>query len=265
MPTRETSPIGAPCWVDLATSDTDRSRAFYSEVFGWVAEEPAEEFGGYFNFTKDGVQVAGCMASQPGSGVPDLWTVYLATDDARKTIDAASANGGRVHVEAVPVADLGTMALISDAGDAAIGIWQPGTFPGFGVFGEAGTPSWFELHTRDYDAAVGFYRNVFRWDTDVVSDTPEFRYTTMKHGDGWLAGIMDASGFLPDGVPAHWSVYFGVDGTDASLAKIVELGGSIVMAAEDTPYGRLAAATDATGAQFKLVGPNASMPADSSS
>ena len=72
----------------------------------------------------------------------------------------------------------------------------------------------------------------------VASDTPEFRYTTLGEGDEQLAGIMDASAFLPEGVPAHWSVYFGVDDADAALAKIVDLGGSIVMAAEDTPYGR---------------------------
>lgn len=263
MPTRETAPIGAPCWVDLMTSDTGRSQAFYCQLFGWTAEEPAEEFGGYVNFSKDGVLVAGCMASQPG--MPDIWSVYLATDDARKTLDAATANGGQVVVSAMDVGDLGTMGFVTDAGGAGIGIWQPGLHQGFGVFGESGTPSWFELHTRDYQAAVGFYRTVFRWDTHVVSDTPEFRYTTLRHGEGWLAGIMDASGFLPDGVPAHWSVYFGVDDTDAALAKIVDLGGSILRVAEDTPYGRLAAAADPTGAQFKLVAPNAAMPASNSS
>jgi predicted enzyme related to lactoylglutathione lyase len=72
---------------------------------------------------------------------------------------------------------------------------------------------------------------------------------------------MDASAFLPEGVPAHWSVYFGVDDADAALARIVDLGGAIVMAAEDTPYGRLATATDPNGAQFKLVAPNEAMPA----
>ena len=78
MPTRDTAPIGAPCWVDLMTSDTERSRAFYCDLFGWTAEEPAPEFGGYFNFASDGVRIAGCMASQAGSG-PDTWSVYLAT------------------------------------------------------------------------------------------------------------------------------------------------------------------------------------------
>ncbi len=261
MPTRETAPVGAPCWVDLTTSDTDRSRAFYSQLFGWSAEEPAEEFGGYFNFTKDGVRLAGCMPSQLGAGMTDTWSVYLATDDAGKTLDAAVANGGQVYVQPMPVADLGTMAFAGDVGGAGIGLWQPGVHPGFRVFGEPGTPSWFELHTRDYAAAVAFYRDVFRWDTHVVSDGPEFHYTTMRDGETWLAGIMDASGFLPEGAPSHWSVYFGVEDTDAALGRIVELGGAIRSPAEDTPYGRLAAAIDPTGAQFKLVAPNAAMPA----
>jgi predicted enzyme related to lactoylglutathione lyase len=154
----------------------------------------------------------------------------------------------------------------SSATPAAPGsVWQPGRHQGFGILDEPGTPSWFELHPRDYQVAVDFYRTVFGWDTHVLSDTPEFRYTTLRQGEDWLAGIMDASGFLPDGVPAHWSVYFRVDDTEAALAKIVALGGSIVMAAEDTPYGRLAAAADPTGAQFKLVVPNAAMPAHSTS
>ena len=188
MPARETAPTGAPCWVNLMTSDTERSREFYSQLFGWTAEEPAQEFGGYFNFRKDGVRVAGCMASEPGSDRPDAWSVYLATDDAGKTLEAAVAGGGQVVVQAMAVGDLGTMAFITDVGGAGIGVWQPGLHQGFGVLGEPGTPSWFELHTRDYQAAVGFYRDVFGWDTQAMSDTPEFRYTTLREARasaGW--------------------------------------------------------------------------------
>jgi uncharacterized protein len=265
MPTRQTAPIGAPCWVDLRTSDTERSRTFYRELFGWAATDPAPEFGGYFNYTKDGVMVAGCMANQPPPGAggpesepqPDGWSVYLATDDAAKTLDLAAAGGGQVQVPTMVVGDLGTMAVVADPGGASIGVWQPDTFQGIGVLGEPGTPSWFELHTTDYPAAVAFYRDVFRWDTHVMGDSSEFRYTTARDpsGEGWLAGIMDASG-SQHGTPAGWTVYFGVADADAALARIVELGGTIVTAAEDTPYGRLAAATDATGAAFKLAGPN---------
>jgi predicted enzyme related to lactoylglutathione lyase len=64
---------------------------------------------------------------------------------------------------------------------------------------------------------------------------------------------MDASGFLPDGAPASWNVYFSTDDADKTLAQVTELGGSIVIPAEDTPYGRLATATDPTGAVFRIV------------
>ena len=261
MPTRDVAPIGAPCWVDLMTSDTDKARAFYAQLLGWGAEDPQPEFGGYFNFTKDGAWIAGGMSTQDDPARPVVWSVYLATDDAEKTVAAAQDNGGQVIVPPMAVGDLGTMFVVTDPGGAAIGGWQPGTHPGFRTYGEANSPSWFELWTRDYEASVAFYRNVFRWDTETVGDTPEFRYTTLKGEDGYLAGIMDASAFLPDGVPAHWSVYFGCDDADATLKRIGDLGGATVVPAEDTPYGRLATAKDPQGAQFKLVAPNDQMPA----
>ena len=110
-----------------------------------------------------------------------------------------------------------------------------------------------ELQTRDYEQTVDFYRDVFTWDTHAMSDTPELRYTTLGEGENMLAGIMDAKQFLPNGAPASWSVYFGVEDADVALAQIAELGGKVVRPAEDTPYGRLAVATDPTGTRFKLV------------
>ncbi len=256
MPKRDSAPVGAPCGVDLMTSDTDKSRAFYRELFGWTSEQAGEEYGGYINFDRDGVRVAGCMSKMGGPPeMPDVWSVYLAVEDAQATADAASDHGGTVIVPPIDVQELGRMVVLTDPGQAAIGAWQPGLHTGFGALAEPGTPTWFELHTRDYEATVGFYRDVFGWDTHVASDVPEFRYTTLGEGHNGLAGIMDASAFLPEGVPAHWSIYFGVTDADASLARVVELGGAVVMAAEDTPYGRLAAATDSTGAMFKLVQP----------
>ena len=148
---------------------------------------------------------------------------------------------------------MGSMAVVTDAGQAAIGAWQPGVHKGFTVLGEPGTPNWFELHTRNYQASVKFYRDVFGWDAHVASDTPEFRYTTLGEGDSALAGIMDATAMLPDGVPANWQVYFGVEDADAALDKIVELGGAVIRPAEDSPFGRLAEAADPTGASFKIV------------
>jgi uncharacterized protein len=253
--TRPTSlPTGAPCWVDLASSDQDKSTAFYGELFGWTVHDPGPDYGGYLQFHKDGLIVAGCMHNGGQLGTPDGWSIYLASDDAEATCAATEANGGQVLVPAMDVLDLGRMAIITDVGGAMIGVWQPGEHKGFGILAEPNTPGWFELHTRDYDPTVAFYKTVFGWDAHTTGDSPEFRYTTLFEGESQAAGIMDASGFLPEGVPAQWSVYFQVDDTDKALEQITALGGSTVQPAEDTPYGRLATAADTTGGVFKLVG-----------
>ena len=256
MPQPDHTTSGAPCWVDLMTSDSTKATEFYGQLFGWTAEEAGEEYGGYINLSKDGKYVAGCMPSQPDTGPPNTWSLYLNTNDAKSTADAATTHGGEVLAPVMQVMDAGSMAVIKDAGGAVIGAWQPGVHTGFDVIGEPGTPTWFELHTRDYTASVEFYEDVFGWRTHVAGDSDEFRYTTLGEGDSALAGIMDASAFLPDGVPAHWSIYFGVEDADAALAKIEELGGSVILPAETTPYGRLAQAADPLGAMFKLVDPS---------
>jgi len=257
MPSRDSAPIGSPCWADLWTSDVDASRTFYAELFGWEAQAPSPEFGGYFMFTRDGVPVAGAMGDMGDMAANDAWKIYLDTDDIAKTLEGAEAAGAQVISPAMPVADLGTQAVLIDPTGAQVGAWQPGTFPGFTVLNEHGAPSWFELHTRDHAGAVAFYRSVFGWDTDAVGDTDEFRYTVMRHpsGEGELAGIMDAAAFLPEGVPSSWSVYWEVDDADAAVARVAALGGAVVLEAADTPYGRLATVSDPAGAQFKLRTP----------
>ena len=254
MTIRQNVPQGAPCWIDLMSSDTEKSVAFYTALFGWTANEPNEEFGGYRNFLLDGEEVAGLMAAQQES-VPDVWSVYLAVDDAEKVVELAKTNGGQVYVEPMAVGDLGTMAVVADAGGAMIGMWQPGEHRG-GVVGTGGAPCHFELYTRDYDRSVQFYKDVFGWQPEISADEPDFRYTMLPVGDGENAGIADATDWLPEPAPAHWTMYFAVDDVDATLARVNELGGATITGGEDTPYGRLGTAADSTGAQFRLQTPN---------
>jgi predicted enzyme related to lactoylglutathione lyase len=93
---------------------------------------------------------------------------------------------------------------------------------------------------------------VLGWRTEVVSDTDEFRYTTAWFGDHQLLGVMDGTGILPDGLPSTWTTFFGAEDVDRTLRLIIDNGGAVVRPAEDTPYGRLAAATDPTGTGFNL-------------
>ena len=254
---------GDPCWVELFTSDPDRSITFYGELFGWTVEV-AEEYGGYLTFRKDGDAVAGGMRNPGGAEGPDQWTTYLTTTDANTTAASVPKHGGAVVVEPMAVGDLGTMAVFADPSGAGVGAWQPGVHRGFGAVGivsggqwkdHVGRPSWFELHTPTYSEALTFYREVFDWrDPFVVSDIPEFRYTTIHSATPMLGGVMDASAILEPGATGGWNVYFGVDDVDAATKQIVRLGGSVEMEPQNSPYGRLAAVVDPLGVRFRIGG-----------
>src|ERR1017187_7103417 len=96
MTTRESAPIGSPCWVDLWTSDVDGSRKFYSELLGWEAQEPSPEFGGYFMFTRNGVPVAGGMGDMGDMLADNTWKTYFATDNIEGTLKVSEAGGAQI-------------------------------------------------------------------------------------------------------------------------------------------------------------------------
>jgi uncharacterized protein len=249
---------GTPCWVDLLSSDVERSRAFYTELFGWTAHDAAAEFGVYANFRSGGHNVAGLIGNSPESDpLENNWTTYISTADIAATADAASAAGGQIISPPVQVGDLGSMALVSDPSGAVFGLWQPGSHIGFTKYNEPGTVTWDEHHSKNFAASTAFYESVFGWHMDRTSDTDEFRYYQAQIDGETVAGLMDSSSILPAGVPSHWAVYFSVDDVDAAVAKSTELGGSVLRAPQDTPFGRMADLSDATGAKFKLHGPTA--------
>jgi uncharacterized protein len=252
VPIRNGAPLGAPSWIDLTSSDVERAQDLYGAVFGWTFESAGPEYGGYINAAKDGRPVAGLMANRPEFQTPDNWATYFHTADINATVSAVAAAGGASCMGPMEVPAKGHMSLATDPSSAFFGLWQPLQHRGFEVIGEAGTPVWHQLTTRDYRTAVDFYREVFGWQTEQISDSDEFRYTTASFGDAPLLGVMDGAGFLPEGVPSNWTIFFGAEDVDKALQAITDNGGAVLQPAEDTPYGRLAAATDPTGTAFSL-------------
>jgi predicted enzyme related to lactoylglutathione lyase len=248
-------PTGAPVWMDLVTSDVEASVAFYTQLFGWTCET-ASSPEGYRFFLHQGRAVGGVMANDPAWGLPDAWSVFLRTDDAAATAAAATAHGGTVLMEPREVAPNGTFTILRDAGGAVVSAWQPGTERGFGALMEAGAPTHFELHTREFDATHAFYRAVFGWE-DHVTDLPGFRYATygVMGGDPATvrAGIMDdaADAGMPV-EPSRWAVYVGCDDARSVFSRAVDLGAEALMPPETTPYGVLAVLRDPTGAEVRL-------------
>jgi predicted enzyme related to lactoylglutathione lyase len=236
----------------LTSSDIERAQDFYGTVFGWTFESAGPEYGGYINAAKDGHPVAGLMANNPDWEAPDNWSTYFHTADVNATVSAVTAAGGSSCVAPMEVPAKGIMSMVTDPFGAFFGLWQPLEHHGFEVIGEAGAPVWNQLTTRDYCAAIDFYRTVLGWRTEQVSDTDEFRYTTAWFGNQRLLGVMDGTAFMAENAPSNWSVFFGAADVDKTLQVISDNGGGVSRPAVDTPYGRLAGATDPTGTAFNL-------------
>ena len=246
-------PPGTPCWVDLAVVDILDSATFYGDLLGWeVPELPnGAELGGYRRARLGDDDVAGMVPIQQ-AGQPRVWSTYVSVEDAAATIAKVKAAGGNVIFEPTDVMDLGRMAVFGDPGGAVIGLWQPGTFAGATRVNEPGALCWNELGTRDPEGAKAFYNAVFGWtakerqiERAEGDQGPETYVEFLRAGDEHdVGGMIDISGFLPDEIPAHWLVYFGVEDADAAVEKVRAAGGAVNFGPVTIDAGRFAVVSE---------------------
>jgi predicted enzyme related to lactoylglutathione lyase len=249
MVTRETVwTAGTPCWVDLGVADFGRAQAFYGGLFGWDIEQGPPETGGYAMCMMDGRAAAGIGPKMGPPEAPSVWMTYISTDDADQTASRIIAAGGQLMGNPVDVTDVGRMAIAVDPAGAVFGIWQARAHIGVGIANEPGALTWNENMSRDPRGNKAFYRDVFGYDYDDMSSD----YAALRVGTANVGGI-GALGPDAPGTPASWTAYFAVHDTDEAVAKVAELGGSLLRPAWDTPFGRMAAVSDNQGAAFSVV------------
>jgi len=243
MPSRERAPSSALAGSIFMTSDTERARAFYGQLFGWTAEAPAEEFGGYFTFTKTALPWPAALPSRPGSPVTDVWSVYLASDDARQDRRGGrrERGPGRRGADGRGRARDDGCSLRAPTGRRSGRCGSP-----VSSTGSACSESRHARLVRAAHAGLRLGRQLLprrvplghprRERTRPSSVTPPSAKARASWPASWTRRIPARGG------PAHWSGLLRGGGHRATLAKATELGGSILLPAESTPYRRLATA-----------------------
>lgn len=248
---------GAPNWVDLGSRDTEAAAAFYGDLFGWQFVSSGPEAGGYGTFEIDGRTVA-ALGPLQGERAQPAWTVYFHTPDADATTKAVEQAGGSVRFQPMAVADQGRLAGYTDPGGAEFAVWEPGTSKGLDQVGVDGL-CWTELYTTDSARAKQFYRAVFNWDYEdmpLPGDAGSYVVVSRSGGgrQGSHGGIMQlGTDMLPEGA-GYWQPYFSVSDVDATVGKVAQRGGTVLMPGTDMQgVGRLALLRDAEGAFFALL------------
>ncbi len=247
---------GTPSWFDLMTPDLEGARKFYGDLFGWTyLVGPAEM--GYYTMCKVGDANAAGMGLRPKDApYPTVWSIYFKSTDINASVEAVKANGGQVTVPPMEVPGAGHMAVCIDPTGAAFGFWQDGNHTGAQVADEPGAMTWAEVNTREGAKARDFYTKVLDCSAHVM---PGMEYWTLNKGADAKCGVMHMDDKFPKEIPNHWTVYFAVNDTDASVELIKSKGGRVNHGPFDTPYGRIAMVADPYGAMFAII--KLSMPA----
>lgn len=257
MPEVTSHAPGSFCWIELATSDPVGAKKFYSEVFGWQADDTPAGPTIYTMLRIRGLDVGAMYELQEEEtkqGIPPHWNSYVAVASADEAAKKAASLGGKVVADAFDVMDAGRMAILQDPLGATFCAWQAKSHFGSKLVGEIGTLCWDELWTTDRKKAIEFYSGLFGWSAKEGTDSPApGGYTEWMNGGQPIGGMMEITPEMGP-VPPNWLPYFMVEDCDASANKAKELGGQIQVPPMDIPkVGRFSVLRDPQGATFAII------------
>jgi len=245
---------GMFCWVELATSDAEAAKKFYTSFFGWSVKDNATDVGVYSMLQKNGKDAGALYQMGPQQqGMPPHWGSYVCVESADETAAKAKELGGTVMMEPFDVMEHGRMAVIQDPTGAVFSLWQPKSHIGARVVSEPGAFCWNELYTTDPKRAGDFYSDLFGWNGEKIPISSG-EYTIFTSGTGGMASGMMAIPREWGGMPPNWLVYFAVDDCEGSVEKAKSLGASVTVPPMDVPnVGRMAILADPQGAAFAVI------------
>jgi uncharacterized protein len=254
----ETRP-GVPCWYELSSTDPTKSFAFHHTLFGWTKSDMDLPTGPY-SFLANANGTIGALWNMPpeqaSSGVPSYWAVYFLVASCDASTARAAELGGTVLVPPMDVSTFGRMSVITDPTGATFSLWEAkGDGGGDMVFDEDHAMCWVELATRDVPRARAFYANLLGWtySESALPMSDDGVYAEISaHGTAY-GGMLPMDSNWGD-MPPHWALYVRVPDIDATLARAVELGGSVCVPAFDAAgVGRIGMLSDPTGANVYVI------------
>ena len=251
MGERSSHPHGTFSWVDLSTEDTEGSKRFYGELFGWELEDM--DAGEDMTYSMARIDDKSVAAIFKGDGsLPVHWNSYVTVDDLDSMPEKVKAAGGEVMAEPFDVMeDVGRMAVIQDPTGAFLNLWEPKEHIGAYLVNAPGALTWNDLNTTDPQKAMDFYAELLGW-TYEKAPTDATEYWVI-HNDGRSnGGVRPIDNSQAGDVPAHWLPYFACSDVGEAKARVEELGGRSFFGPMEVPGGSFVVVGDPQGGAFAL-------------
>jgi uncharacterized protein len=123
--TEEASMSNAFVHVELATTDLNKAKTFYTSLFDWQLEDMPVGGGETYTMIRVGDGTGGGMMKHPMPGAASAWLPYVLVADIKATTAKAKALGATIKRDVTEVPDAGYLSIVADPTGATLGMWQP--------------------------------------------------------------------------------------------------------------------------------------------
>jgi uncharacterized protein len=121
---------GEFCWTEIASSDSDKAKSFYKNIFGWQFQDtkPGSEGFEYNEFSTGGPgPVGGLYQIDPnmfgGHAPPPHWMIYVAVDNVDESAQKATGLGGEIVTGPMDIPNVGRFCVVKDPTGGALALF----------------------------------------------------------------------------------------------------------------------------------------------
>ena len=247
--------VGKMTLVELVTPDLGAAKAFYGGLFGWTFHDAFVGGTDYAQASLGDHQVAGIVRriSPSAARQQPAWISFFAVTDVDSASKTAIQAGAKLLSAPHVVPGRGREAILADPQGAVFAMLASSSGDRADELAGPGEWIWSSLATSDPETGAAFYQAVFDYeifDMPAEGDAQHLMFAS----DGFARASANT---LPDRrshARPHWLNYLRVEDMDASIAKLLVLGGRVLVEPRvDRHEGRVAIVADPLGAAFGLL------------
>lgn len=247
--------MGKVILVELVTPDLVATKQFYAALFGWTYRDVAGAATGYAEASLNGHTVAGLVHRpvRAGERRQPAWLSFFAVSDVDAAQKTALQRGAKVLFAPHSFPDRGREAVFADPQGAVFGVLASSSGDPPDYVASPGEWIWSSLLTNDPESAVAFYQSLFDYEVFELPASAGAQHLLLASHNYARASVNTLAGTPPNTRP-YWLNYVRVENTAAMTARVVALGGSVLVEPRlDRHGGRVAVVADPLGAPFGLL------------
>jgi predicted enzyme related to lactoylglutathione lyase len=247
--------VGKITFVELVTPDLAAAKQFYGGLFGWAFQDAQTGTIEYSQASLGGFPVAGLIHKEahPGEHRQPAWLSFISVRDVDAARDTAVQHGAKVLFPPHSIPERGREAVLADPQGAVFAILASSSGDPPDVLAAPGEWIWSSLITSDPGADAGFYQTLFDYEVFDLPADAGAQHLLLATDDYARASANTLPANHPNAHP-HWLNFIRVDDAVKTAAKVVALGGRVLVEPHlDRHGGMVAVVADPQGAPFGLL------------